>query len=264
MPRLPVDELESDWRRASCSPLLRARFGAQCAKRPALSAFSDPAAVVRFMRGPGGTTDKDAVLCALLAWAQSDAAGARVVFEVIRPGLLNLSLRVVRHPSERDELWSMLLAAVWDGIRTYPLDRRPRRVAANLLLDTLHQVLREAGRESEWRSIISPESAEQRITDPPDEDDDGDVDRLLSEAVKAGAVTAEEADTILSSRIDGAELAALADAAGVSYNVMRVRRQRAERRLLLFLGRPFVPRRHQKRPSSFARVAGAGPQGPVG
>jgi len=46
---------------------------------------------------------------------------------------------------------------------------------------------------------------------------------------------------------------------GLSYNVLRVRLQRAERRLLLHLGYPPVPRRAPKRPSSPAIDLGADP-----
>ena len=156
-----------------------------------------------------------------------------------------------------------MLLAVWEGIRCYPLARRRRRVAANLLLDTMHRTLVELGRESAWLSVRSVASVERQSGRAPEEID-ADVDALLDGAVGAGAVSAEEAELILASRIDGRELADLARTAGVSYNTMKLRRQRAERRLLVFLGYRPVPRGQQNRPFSLARVAGAGPQGPVG
>jgi DNA-directed RNA polymerase specialized sigma24 family protein len=260
---LPDDSLQSDWRQVLHSALLTARFGAWRVKEPALARFLDAAALVRFMRGPGSRAEKDAVLCALLAWAKDESIGARVVLEVIRPGLLNLSARIMRDAREREELRSTMYLAAWEGIRRYPLARRPRRVAANLLLDTMHRTLVEAGRESAWRAARSFANFEGQGSEAR-EGLDADVDALLEGAVRAGAVSADEAEVILSSRVDGMELAELARCAGVSYNTMKVRRQRAERRLLLFLGYRPVPRARQKRPSSFARVAGAGPQDLVG
>ena len=150
----------------------------------------------------------------------------------------------------------MMFAAVWEEIRGYPLERRPRRVAANLLLDTLHLTLEELGRESAWRAVWLGNLDTDRSAAP--EEIEGDVDGLLGDAVRACAISSEEAEVILSSRIDGVPLADLARSAGVSYNTMKLRRQRAERRLLLFLGFRPVPRGQQNRPSSLARVAGVG------
>lgn len=215
------------------------------------------------MRGPAAPVEKDAVLCALLGCAKEDSGAGQIVLEAIRPGLLNLTARITRNARNGEELRATLLLAIWEGIRHYPLERRPLRVAANLLLDALHRTLVEVGRESAWRSLWSFTPVEPHEREAPEEVD-RDVDGLLDRAVRAGALSSVEAETILASRIDGVQLTELARAAGVSYNTMKLRRQRAERRLLLFLGFHPVPRGQQKRPSSFARVAGAGSPDSVG
>jgi DNA-directed RNA polymerase specialized sigma24 family protein len=258
LPCLPDDSLESDWQQVVHSALLTDRFRVWRVKEPALARFVDATALVRFMRRPGPRAEKDAVLCALLTWAKDESIGARVVLETIRPGLLNLSARIMRDAREREELRSTMYLAAWEGIRSYPLARRPRRVAANLLLDTMHRTLVELGRESAWLASRSIASLESQPSAEPEEIDAG-VDSLLEAAVRAGAVSADEAEAILASRIDGIDLADLARCAGVSYNAMKLRRQRAERRLLVFLGYRPVPRGRQNRPSSLARVAGDGP-----
>jgi DNA-directed RNA polymerase specialized sigma24 family protein len=225
-----------------------------------LSRFVDAWALVRFMRRPAKSAEKDAVLCALLGWAKREPAGARVVLETIRPGLLNMAGRLLSDTRDADELWTIIVAAIWEGIRDYPLPRRRRRVAANLLLDAMHRTLVVLGRESEWRAMWV---GFDRKTPAP-EAVESDVDELLDRAVRACAISAQEAEVICSSRIDGVPLADLALAAGVSYNTMKLRRQRAERRLLMFLGYRPVPRGQQNRPLSLARVTGAGSHGPVG
>jgi DNA-directed RNA polymerase specialized sigma24 family protein len=257
---MPIDITASDWSRELRSPALRARFRVWRDAEPVLARFVDPAALIRFMRSPADRAEKDAVLCALLGWARNEPVGARVVLEAILPGLLNLGARLVRDAHDREELWSVIFSAVWEGIRRYPVERRKRRVAANLLFETMHRTVVELGRESAWRSMTSSFDS---ATPAPDEVD-GDVDGLLDGAMRAGALTAAEAEMILSSRIDGVALADLARSAGVSYNTMKLRRQRAERRLLMFLGYRPVPRGAQNRPLSLARVNGAGPHGPVG
>jgi DNA-directed RNA polymerase specialized sigma24 family protein len=261
---MPMDSsLQSDWRQVRHSVILGAGFRARQVTEPALARFPDAGALVRFMREPASRVEKDAVLGALLSWARDEPLGARVVLETIRPGLLNLSARLMRNAREKEELRSIVLLAAWEVIRRYPLEHRPRRVAANLLLDTLKATLVELGRQSEWSAMRSFATVEAEASSVPEEID-RDVDGLLERAVAAGALSPEEAEVILSSRFDGIDLAELARAAGVSYNAMKVRRQRAERRLIVFLGYRPVPRGQQNRPSSLARVAGAGPLDPVG
>jgi DNA-directed RNA polymerase specialized sigma24 family protein len=262
MHRSPAEALAHDWQRLLSSPHLAARFGLWQVKQPELARFTDAAALIRFMRDRHSRAEKDAVLRALLLWAKQEPIGARVVLETIRPGLVNLSVRIVRVDRERDEMWATMLLAVWEGIRSYPLARRPRRVAANLLLDAMHGALVELGHESAWRAAQAHGSPECKHDAPLEID--SDVDGLFARAVGASAVSAAEAELVLATRIDGIALAELARDAGVSYNTMKLRRQRAERRLLLFLGYRPVPRGRQNRPSSLARVAGIGSQGPVG
>ena len=86
---------------------------------------------------------------------------------------------------------------------------------------------------------------------------------MLARAVRAGALSREEAVLILQTRIEGVPLAALAGAE-VAYEALRKRRRRAERRLLLFLGRPDVRFGGRDRPLSDARVAGDGLAGSAG
>ncbi len=260
-----IDVLARDWQRAVLSGRVAAAYLVWREAEPALARFRHPTAVVSFMRGPAAPAEKDAVLCALLRRAKREPLAGLMVFELLRPGVLNLLARLTRGARDRDELRSVLLCAVWEGIRAYPLARRPRRVAANLLLDALHRTLVEVGQESKWRAVwlqtTVPASTGGAASEHGVEED---VEGVLVGAVRAGALTVMEAELVLASRIDGVPLSELAEAAGVSYNTMKLRRQRAERRLLVFLGFRPVPRGQQKRPSSFARVAGAGSHGPLG
>jgi DNA-directed RNA polymerase specialized sigma24 family protein len=249
MSPLALDVLERDWQRELSSPSLRSRFRAWREAEPALARFADPATLVRFLRGPAASAEKDAVLCGLLARARSESLAGRVVLEAMRPGLLRLAGRILVDAREREEMWSLLLAVAWEEIRDYPLERRPRRVAANLLLDTLHRTVGELRRARAAQSGLGIDPTDGRAAASP-QPDEGDVDALIDRAMRACAITQDEADIVLGSRIDGVALAALAESAGVSYNTMKLRRQRAERRLLLFLGYPSVPRGQQRRPSS--------------
>jgi DNA-directed RNA polymerase specialized sigma24 family protein len=176
-----------------------------------------------------------------------------VLFAVL-PGLKNVARRALVSVEEREDLWATLLACVWEQIRSYPVDRRPRRIAANLLLDTMRSTLAAVRRER-----VEDEPLPTSLSDEAPTDERGeDIDALLARAVAAGAISPQEAQLVLSTRFDGIPLAHLAASSGEPYNRVKIRRQRAERRLLVWLGYRPVPRRPQKRPLSSARVAGAG------
>jgi hypothetical protein len=255
MSPLPIDVLESDWRRELNRPLLRSRFQAWRGAEPALSRFEDAAALLRFLRGPGSPAEKDAVLCALLTRTRSEPLAGRLVLQAMLPGLKKLAGRILIDAREREELWSALLACAWERIRIYPVERRPRKVAANLVLDCLRGTLRSL-------ASARPEPAALAATGL--EACEGDVDGLLAQATAAGAVSEAEAELILSTRIDRLPLSVLARSQGVRFDTLKHRRNRAERRLLVFLGVRPVPRRDLKRPFSVARVAGRGSSGLAG
>lgn len=245
----PVDQLDREWRQLSSGPL-RSKLRAWAEHEPALAPFVDPVTLIRFLRRPGPWAARDALLKALLFRARVDPLAGRVVLEALLPGLKRVAERVILDARDRDELWSLLLAYAWEQIRTYPLERRPSRIAANLLLDTRRKTLDEFLRERA-RTRIRPDALNTpRARRRPAHQElpaalpstahapraQGDVDALLHAAVEAGAISSYEAELIARTRIDGVALHELATAASVAYHTLNVRRIRAERRLLLFLG----------------------------
>lgn len=233
MPTLPVDILERDWQRELNGPQLHSRFAAWREAEPALSSFQNPAGVLRFLRRAGSSGRKDEVLCALLRRARWEPVAGRVALEAMLPGLKNLAGRLLIDVRDRDELWSALLACAWERIRTYPVERRPRRVAANVLLDSMRGTLAafaSARRDPAARAENLPGYAEARS-------ESGGVDALLDAAISAGAITPDEAELILATRVDGLPLSTLARSEGLRCDTLRHRRGRAERRLRFFLGR---------------------------
>lgn len=256
---VPVLRLEQEWERLA-GGVLRERFAGWRERQPALRPFADPEQLLRFLRGPAASGCKDDVMRGLLALAREEPDAARVVLQALLPGLKRLAARVLRGADEREQLWELLLAFAWERIRSYPLERRPRRIAANLLLDTLRQTLRELRRERRRYAgaAFAPPAASTGTGGAPD------VEVVLARAVSAGAISALEARLILAVRLERCSLAEAAARERLAYNVARVRLQRAERRLLLYLGQPPVPRRRPRRPFSSARAAGADEAGDAG
>ena len=134
-----IERLEAEWPALASGPLLgRLRIWSE--QEPALASFATPQQLLRQLRGlRGDHRAEDEILAALLRQAQTDPLAARVVLQALLPGLKALARRILLEASERDELWSALLAHCWERIRSYPLERRPTRIAANMLLDTLNK-----------------------------------------------------------------------------------------------------------------------------
>jgi DNA-directed RNA polymerase specialized sigma24 family protein len=257
---LPVDLFEDDWRRELHGSRLRGRYAEWRQANPALERWRSPAALLRFLYESGTPAEKDAALYALLGYARTDPLAGRLVLQALLPGVKRLVARLLTDVREREELWSIVLACMWEGIRAYPLERK-RKVAANLLLDCLRATLDTISQER--KAAAHALVGLPRLEPAAEPECDGDVERLVWEAVPAGAISDVEALLILRTRIDGATISEMAARWGFSWEALKRRRQRAERRLQIFLGIR-VPLDPQKRPSSVARVAGSGALGLAG
>ena len=254
-----IERLEGEWPLLAAGPLQqRLRLWAE--QEPALAGFATPQQLLRQLRSlRGRPRAEDAILVALVRQAHADPLAARVVLQALLPGLKALAGRLLLEASERDELWSSLLAHCWERIRSYPLERRPTRVAANVLLDTLKRTSRELTHRRRDRDQLTNDASRTGETHV-----SADVERLLERAVAAAAISAAEAELILRTRIDGEDLHAVAAELGVAYHTLTVRRLRAEKRLLLFLGYRAVTSRGRRWPLSSARAVGAGLTGSAG
>ena len=256
-----VERLEAEWPPLAAGPL-RGRLHSWAVVEPTLAGFATPQQLLRHLRGLRGRREaEDEILAALVRRARVDAAAARVVLQALLPGLKVIAGRLLLEPDEREEIWSSLLAHCWERIRCYPLERRPTRIAANVLLDTLQKTTRELKRRRRERGELAGDLSPGRTAALPA---GLDVERLLARAVMAAAISEEEAELILRTRIDGADLGALAREQGLSYHALNTRRLRAEKRLLLYLGYGAVTFRGSKAPLSSARVVGAGLTGSAG
>jgi hypothetical protein len=78
----------------------------------------------------------DVALATAVRRAATDEGAARLVLERILPGLVAIARRRsgLSVGSTADELHEVV-ATAWIAIRTYPIERRPRRIASNLVRD---------------------------------------------------------------------------------------------------------------------------------
>jgi len=188
--------------------------------------------------------DNDAVLLALVSRAcvesgtvsGGDAVAARVLLQLLLPGTRNLARRwwALGDPDERA---AAAVAAVYDRIRSYPLARRPGRIAANVLMDaarTLRRAVPPAALTLSADPVVDLLIAGG--LDPSDGDASPhpslELAELLMEAVDAEVIDAADAELIARSRIAGHRVADIARHRGAGARTLWDRRHRAERALI--------------------------------
>jgi hypothetical protein len=219
------DLLEREWCSLSRDPGAARRLADVCRVAGGATTL---AGVVAHVRGAGPEA-ADRVLVALVRRAVTgDALAARVLLQLLLPGTRNLARRwwALGDPDERA---AAAVTAVYHRIRHYPLERRPAKVAVNVLMDAARELRRSVARSA--GAICSP------VAELPagNRDDPADPAReladVLANAVADGTISADDARLIAESRIAGARIEVLAARQGVSARTAWARRQRAERAL---------------------------------
>jgi hypothetical protein len=256
-----VLNLEQEWtllaRRELAIALARWR-----GNQPSLRRFQRTEDLLLFLHG-SAPHESDAPLLALLVLAADDRAAGRFVLQAILPALKTQARRLATRSTPREELWELLLFHAWEAICTYPVTRRHRRVAANLVLQVLHDTSRDLRRSSHTEARAAdrtPSRQRARVRSakaapgPPPR-------RLVRAAVTAGVIRRRDAALILRTRLRDAELRRLARSSGVSYEALLKRRQRAEEAL-----RTWPPLRanvRNRRPGVLTSTAHAGSRAPT-
>jgi DNA-directed RNA polymerase specialized sigma24 family protein len=260
---VPIDQLERDWQRELANGTVTGRLRTWQGREPELAGFASADALIRYLRDAPGGERQDAVLGALVRQAQHDPVAARLLLQRLLPALKRRAGRMLLDAGEREQVWSLLLWQLWQRIRTYPVGRLPRHIAANLVLSSVRDALRllAAERANADRALV--EDLDEPL-DPGADTQPLGIDGLVAGAVRDGALSAAEAELILATRIDGLSPAEAARARGISAHALVVRRLRAEQRLLLNLGCGRVTSRGGSWPLCGARVSGAGPAGLAG
>jgi hypothetical protein len=230
-----VDQLEQEWQ-----PLvqhrLRSAFSRWRSAHPSLRRFERPSQLLRFLHtAPSAATDEP--LLALLILARDDTAAGRFVLQAVLPALKAQAQRLARRRVPHDELWELLLFYAWQAIRTYPVARRSRTVAANLVLQVPHDTTRELDRcprpahtrrrcPAGDRALPITAAACRRPRRSPTR-----RAFLVLAAVRANVISRRDATLILRSRFQDIPLRVLAEEADVPYQALLKRRQRAEQTL---------------------------------
>jgi hypothetical protein len=174
---------------------------------------------------------RNAALAELIRRAKREGGAWTVGLSgVLLPGLRSVAGRLARRfPGDTDDLDAEVLVGFLDALdRVQPAGEH---LASRLLGPAYRHARRSRLVELEQTLPRIPDSVAANIPARPW----GHPDLVLARAVKAGAISAGEAELIGASRLEDADLVTFALAEGCSIDVIRHRRHRAERRLVEFL-----------------------------
>lgn len=183
----------------------------------------------------------DRYLALLVGVARTDDLAARIVLQRIMPGLVAIAVRrapIVAHglPGAFD----LITASAWMIIRQFPIERRSRRLAANLLMDIEYAAFVRDTRLKSSRSEeqVSPERllgiefGQDPHADPAAE---GGTLELLLHGLSAKGLSATDLQMLraVSQDVNSVEAA---EVLGISARSVRNRRERALARAQILLG----------------------------
>lgn len=199
--RGPVGRVVTEWSRLTRRPAVLRTVNSWDFIDPPVTHLDEVLARAGFGR-PTTDSEGDKILWHLADLAHTDELAARIVLHRILPALMAIARRRGRiHPKGPYAAMEELLTTAWIVIRTYPSDRRPRKVAANLVRDCeYHAFVRQQRlrRPDELPTLDMGVIAQPEATcDPADE-----LAELLSEARDAGV---DEHDITLLQALAGGE-----------------------------------------------------------
>ncbi len=170
MTSLPFTNYRTDWEQF-------------CSAQPAAIA-AELEALLASTQGNDDGADQN--LAAIVGRAATDQTMARLVLQRVMPGLLSVAKRRANlTPGTFREILHDLVANAWIAVCTYPLDRRPRKIAANLVRDIEYNTFTQ---QSRLRRVATdavadlPERSAAHHTNPGE-----DVITVLAAARNAGA-----------------------------------------------------------------------------
>lgn len=216
-----LNQLNDEWRRMCRSQTtLRAVQGWNLTTDP-VSSLDDVLTLAGF-RGSKIDDAADRVLLQLVHRASSDQLAARIVLQRVLPPLVSVAQRRGKQTQGGfDEALATLLSHGWEVIRTYPVERRPAKVAANITRDAEYFGFVRRNRQVAEMQSFDPDSIPAA---PHYYNSSEQLDDLLEHARRC-RVSARSIEVL---RVLGTHsLAELAQQQGLSPRAARRRRQEA-------------------------------------
>ncbi|WP_432498830.1 hypothetical protein [Kineococcus gypseus] len=211
-----VQALNSEWQQLAQQPanaLAVQRWAVQAPALRGLRSLTDLCDSFAALRRTGdpGCTDEPLLALLELAHDGEELAGRAVVQLFLGRAARLIQNQVRTSGAETCEVEAQVIAALWQAVMRYPRHRRPRRVAANLAMDSLRLT------QHHWLHSPTPGAREEGFGTTYEvpllatEDQDPALNaterrepaawprvvHLLSDAVAHGAITGEQAQVLL-------------------------------------------------------------------
>jgi hypothetical protein len=200
-------------------------------RRDALRSYADAEALIRFLRDPDAEprAAKDSALAAICGEAtDGDQTAATLLLWLMLPGLLRVRQRLATwNALGRDDFDAELLAGVWEAATA--VGPSSAGVAARLVNRARRRALTAVRRAADWAGRSEPLSTEMA---EPEHEHSGGPEEVLSEAVRAGVISGEEAELF---RATHGTIGTVRARMGVTVYGAQNRRRRARQRLLDWL-----------------------------
>lgn len=245
-----IDALNAEWaefgRDRQLAAGTRSVIGRWSTQHPALAGCASPADVLAAI-----AADPDSVLASLIGIHQAfrrpgapagDHLAGRIVLQTMLGKIVAMTGRD-RHHAVED-----YVGQLWARIDSYPLARRPRRIAANLALDTLKAVTNDAAGQGR-ATTVPVTTAELELAGlghtafgpgglpvgpqagPVDQADDLTARRVLRTAEDLGLIDEPTRRLLVSVYADGLTSADAAARHGLTPSTVRFRCSKAIRRM---------------------------------
>lgn len=247
--------LLEEWVRLNSSRVAASTVQRWAADHPVLAGANRPADIVDAVDA-APTERQDAILLALLRLTQAgEQLAGRILVQQMLPRLASLRWTIktpiatsadYRHCQDRVHI---IVATFWEIVATYPVERRPTRVAANLALDTLGHVCRIADRSPDLlphEPIDEGELLNRHAPQHPQlaAEQAEEMPAILRWATDTGVLTTQAAHLLNDIYAQGEAPLDYSRRTGISHASVKQQCLRAKRRLRAALdhkGRPSAP-----------------------
>lgn len=227
--------LDAEWEHLAGSPVAVRTLVRWGQSEPALADFTDLEALRAAAQDRDNLARGDQILAALVRLAaitgHDDILATRVVMQLLIPGAVRLSNTLANLLGDPATSEALVFSELAIRIRTYPWQRRPHRIAANLLLDCRQQLTR-AHRRTHPEIAVGLEPTGGKNAEPsPESDSRLTLLDLLSWARRHRILSTFEERLLLASYVADIPMETLAAATGRSRSNLFRTRTLAQQRL---------------------------------
>lgn len=231
--------LDAEWKHLVASPSTTGALARWGRLEPALAGWTDLDALRAAVHDRTDLERGDRILAALVRLAavtgHGDPLAARVVLQLLVPGAIRLGQSLTTMIGDPTASEAAVFAELAILIRTYPWERRPHRIAANLLLDCRQRLIRHHHRTrpeiSAGLSLHDPTGTAAVTAPAADSDGQLALHDLLGWARRRGILSRFEAQLLVASHVADIPMHQLAAQFGRSRSTLFTIRASAEDRL---------------------------------